>query len=376
MAKKILFVTTIVRTVEAFLIPHIQYFISKGYEVGIATNTENKNLAHLEKLGIEIHHVPFSRTVLNKDNLISFKMLKNIIKQYQILHLHTPIASFLTRMASSKNQIVIYSVHGFHFNENGTWLSNLLYKTAEKAMGMKTKKLIVTNKDDFSVANKIVSEEKIHFVHGVGLDTKIYDDNNFSEETIQKMKLKLGLDIDRKIITHIAEFNDNKRQIDLVDACELLKEKMENFTFLLIGRGENLEMVQKIICERRLDMYMKCLGFRTDIADILSITDVGLLISIREGLPRSVMEMMAMKIPVIATNIRGNRDLIIDGENGYLISIKDPVQIAEKCNHLLNNEDLSKQFGEKGREIIQHQFSIDNVLYEMELIYKDLELEI
>lgn len=374
MTKKVLFVTTIVRTVEAFLIPHIQYFIRKGYKVGIATNTENKNLNHLEKIGVNIHHVPFSRTVIDKDNLTSFKMLKNIIKQYQILHLHTPIASFLTRMVSSKNQIVIYSVHGFHFNENGTWLSNLLYKILEKAMGLKTKKLIVTNKDDLAIAKKIVAEKKIHYVHGVGLDTKVYDDNNFSEKTKQQMKLELGLDLDRKIITHVAEFNDNKRQIDLVDACELLKEKMENFTFLLVGRGENFEMIQKIIRERRLDTYMKCLGFRTDITDILSITDVGLLISIREGLPRSVMEMMAMKIPVIATNIRGNRDLVVNGGNGYLIPIKDPSQIAKKCHLLLNNEDLSKQFGEKGREIIQHQFSIDNVLREMELIYKELEL--
>lgn len=375
MSKKVLFVTTIIRTVEAFLIPHIHYFISKGYEVGIATNTENQRLTNLEKIGVNIHHIPFSRKLINKDNLTSYKMLKSIIKQYPVLHLHTPIASFLTRMASSKEQIVIYSVHGFHFNENGTWLSNYLYKLAEKTMGLKTEKLIVTNKEDLSAAKSIVSEKKIHYVHGVGLDINLYDDNHFSVKAKQQIKTELGLDLNSKIITHIAEFNENKRQIDLVNACELLKEKMENFTFLLVGNGENFDRIKRIIHDRNLDKYIKCLGFRTDISTILSITDIGLLVSIREGLPRSVMEMMAMEKPVIGTDIRGNRDLIVNGENGYLIPIKDPVQIAEKCYLLLNNVDLMKQFGEKGRELIQHQFSIANVLQEMELIYQELQLK-
>ena len=372
--ENVLFVTTVIRTIEAFLIPHIQYFISKGYKVGIATNTENKNLDHLERMGVNIHHVPFSRTLINKGNLTSYKMLKSIIKDYHILHLHTPIASFLSRMASSKDHVVIYSVHGFHFNENGMWVTNILYKMAEKIAGLKTQKLIVTNKDDLSSAKKIVPEKKIHYVPGVGLDTRIYDANHFSAEEKLQTKINLGVDPNKKIITHIAEFNHNKRQIDLVNACEILKEKMENFTILFVGNGENFDVVQRNIRERKLDGYIKCLGFRTDIPNILSITDVGLLISVREGLPRSIMEMMAMKIPMIATNIRGNRDLIVNEENGYLIPIKDPQEIAEKCFLLLTDEALSKKIGENGRRKIEQQFSIDHVINEMELIYQELDL--
>ncbi len=311
---------------------------------------------------------------MNKDNLNSYKMLKSIIKDYHILHLHTPIASFLSRMASSKDHVVIYSVHGFHFNENGMWVTNILYKMAEKIAGLKTQKLIVTNKDDLSAAKKIVPEKKIHYVPGVGLDTRIYDANHFSVEEKLQTKINLGVDPNKKIITHIAEFNHNKRQIDLVNACEILKEKMENFTILFVGNGENFDVVQRNIRERKLDGYIKCLGFRTDIPNILSITDVGLLISVREGLPRSIMEMMAMKIPMIATNIRGNRDLIVNEENGYLIPIKDPQEIAEKCFLLLTDEALSKKIGENGRRKIEQQFSIDHVINEMELIYQELDL--
>ncbi|MDI3312307.1 MAG: glycosyltransferase family 4 protein [Thermoanaerobacterium sp.] len=372
MNKKVLFVTTVIRTVEAFLIPHIRYFLNKDYEVGVAANTQDSNLENLKELGAAIHHVPFSRVLIDKGNLISYKVIKRIIKHYHILHLHTPIASFITRMASSNHHDVIYTVHGFHFNENEMWLKNFLFLTAEKIAGLKTNKLIVTNTDDIAVAQKIVSTRKIHYVHGVGLDTHNYDPAYFSEKEKQDYKLELGLNSNIKVITHIAEFNNNKRQMDIVDACDILKDKIQNFVVFLIGNGENLDAVQKYIQDRHLDTYIKCLGFRVDIPRILSITDIGLLVSIREGLPRSVMEMMAMKVPVIATNIRGNRDLIVNGENGYLVPIKDPLQIAEKCFILLTDEGLAKQFGELGRKKIESRFSIEEVLQQMELIYKDL----
>ena len=212
-------------------------------------------------------------------------------------------------------------------------------------------------------------------MNGVGLDTSIYQSNQFTEQENQEIKLELGLESDEKVITHIAEFNENKRQIDVVHACELLiEQKTKKFTILLIGTGENMGKIQKHINDRNLQGYIKCLGLRRDIPRILSITDIGLLVSIREGLPRSLMEMMSMKIPVVATNIRGNRDLIENGINGYLVSIKDPSQIAEKCLTLLTNENLSKQFGEKGREKIEKQFSIEKVLQQMEVVYQEMGL--
>ena len=377
MKKKVLFVTTISNTIESFFIPHIHYFLSKGFEVGVATNIEDNNLESLAKLGVAIHHVPFSRKLIDKANLSAYKILKGIIKKYHILHLHTPISSFITRIGSSKNHKVIYTAHGFHFNEHGMWLTNFLFFSAERLAGLKTNKLIVINTDDLVAAKNIVSKKKLHHVNGVGLDISIYQTDKFSEEEKQKVKLELGLEPDEKVITHIAEFNDNKRQIDVVNVCELLKEqKTQKFTILLIGTGENMDKIQKHINDRNLERYIKCLGLRRDVPRILSITDIGLLVSLREGLPRSIMEMMAMKIPVIATNIRGNRDLIEHGVNGFLVPIKDVSQITEKCLYLLNNETISMQFGERGREKIENQFSIEKILHQLEVIYKEMDLDL
>lgn len=370
--KSILFVTTISRTVEAFLFPHIDYFVKKGFRVGVASNMDVHHLHSLEKIGVTLHHVPFSRSVLNKGNLASYKIIQSVLPQYQLLHVHTPIASFITRMASSKHHDVIYMAHGFHFNENSSCLTNLIYRLCEAIAGFKTTKLVVTNTEDLAAAQKIITKKKIHYVHGVGLNVNEYDKQHFSAEDLLRMKASLGIEMNRKVITHVAEFNENKRQIDIVNACVLLKQRMDNFTIVLIGQGDHFDRIQQQIRDRQLDKYMMCLGFRKDVPDILSMTDIGLLISIREGLPRSIMEMMAMKIPVIATDIRGNRDLVFNGETGYLVPIKDPEQIADKCFYLLNDDNKIKTFGENARKVVEDQFSIEKVLHEMELIYKEL----
>ncbi|MBP0724474.1 glycosyltransferase family 4 protein [Bacillus sp. RG28] len=354
--------------------PHIRYFLNKGYDVGVAANTENSDVSRIEEFGVTIHHVPFSRKLFDKGNLKSYKIMKNIMKDYHILHLHTPISSFITRLASSKSHKVIYNVHGFHFNENGKWTTNQLYLATEKIAALKSDKIIITNLDDLKIAYKIASEKKICYVNGVGLDTNLYNIEKFLSQDKQTIKLELGLDQNKKILTHIAEFNDNKRQIDIVNACELLKEKTQDFIILLVGTGENFEGIQRYIQEKHLDKFIKCLGFRKDIPRILSVTDIGLLVSIREGLPRSIMEMMAMKVPVVATNIRGNRDLVTNGENGFLIPIKNREEIAKKCFVLMSNEDLSNQYGEVGRQIIEDYFSIETVLQQMEKVYRELDI--
>ena len=189
------------------------------------------------------------------------------------------------------------------------------FSQRKNSAGLKTDKLIVIDDDDLVAARDIVPKKKLHHVNGVGLDIRTYQAGNFQNRKKQEIKLELGLEPSEKVITHIAEFTDNKRQIDVVNACELLKEQTtQKFTILLIGTGENRDKIQKDIKDRNLEGYIKCLGLRRDIPRILSITDIGLLVSIREGLPRSIMEMMATKVPVIATNIRGNRIFLLKME--------------------------------------------------------------
>lgn len=373
MSKKILFTSTILQTVDAFLIPHLQFFLEKGFEVGVATNTESKDVSHLEIMGVHIHPVSYSRSPLHFRNIRAFFQIRKHLKHYDILHTHTPISSFLSRIASSKHHTTIYMSHGLHFNEHGNWLTNRLFKWAEKLAGWKTTRLIVTNTEDITQAESLVPKEKVRYVHGVGVDPTHYLKSSVSESRKARIKRSLGIEKNYPVLLHIAEFNANKRQVDSVLAVCELRKSYPDVMLLLIGKGENELAIHTLIEEKNVSESVKCLGFRKDIPQLLSICDIGLLLSLREGLPRSVMEMMCMKVPVVATDIRGNRDLIEHGSSGYLVPVKAPLQVAKSCRKLLERQD-SSNFGHKGLQRIYDHFSLEHVLKELDAIYLELDL--
>ncbi|PEB56281.1 glycosyltransferase family 1 protein [Bacillus pseudomycoides] len=372
--KTALIVTTVSSTISAFLIPSIKLLISKGYKVEIATNIQNENFVKVLGDEIVVHHVSFSRSVKSFENVKAYFQIKKLLRKntYSFIHTHTPIASLLTRLVSKYK--VVYTAHGFHFNENGSSVSNLVYKIAEKIGAKKTDRLIVINKDDYEASKQIISPDKVRFIKGIGVDMKEYDPEIIDYMTKMELKKELGISESTKIITHIAEFNDNKRHIDIVHAAEKLREIYGNdFVILLLGRGPNVDFICNKIRELNLDYNVQYLGYRKDINRILSITDVGSLVSLREGLPRSVLEMMSMQVPVVVTNIRGNRDLIQDGYNGFLVDVRAPEQIANRCYEILTNSELAEKFRINSYEKIIEGYSLERVLEELEKVYQELE---
>ncbi|MRD36055.1 glycosyltransferase [Bacillus thuringiensis] len=374
--KKALVVTTVSSTIKAFLIPQISLLRSKGYKVEIATHVMG-DLSEFQKhiQNTVVHNVPFNRNAKSLENVYAYKMIKKIIRntEYDLIHVHTPIAAFLTRLASTNRNTVVYTAHGFHFNENGSSISNFIYKTMEKIAATKTDKLVVINKDDYEIGKSIIDSSKLQYIKGVGVDMNEYNEDIIDDKEKIAFKRELGINRDTKVITHIAEVNSNKRQIDTVLAAEKLREMYgDNFVVLLAGRGPLHESIKEKIQELGLEKHVKCLGFRNDINKILSITDIGMLISLREGLPKSVMEMMAMKIPVLLTNIRGNRDLVKHNENGILVDIKNPNQIAEGWHKILTDSILANQFKEKSYNKILNEYSLEKVLYDLGRLYDEL----
>ncbi|GAX89386.1 glycosyltransferase family 4 protein [Effusibacillus lacus] len=374
--KKVLIVTTIQNTIKAFLIPHIKRLMEQEYRVEVATNITDLQYLQEEINQAEFHHIPFSRKIYDISNVVAFGKIRKLLveNKYDAIHAHTPIASFLTRFAAPRDCKVLYTAHGFHVNENAGFLSNRLFFIAEKLAGLKTDGLIVINQEDRLTAAKLVPEEKIFFVKGVGVDTEKYSPSRFSDEDKVLFKRALNLPPEKKVITQIAEFNENKRQIDLVKACERIKEKYQDFVVLLIGSGPNFPLVRNEVAKRNLDSHIRLLGYRSDIDRLLSITDIGVLVSLREGLPRSVMEMMAMKIPVVLTDIRGNRDLVRHGVNGYLVPIKNPAQLADYCMKLLLEDEIRQSFGDRSREIIEDEYALEKILTKMDTVYQKLVL--
>ena len=367
--KKILYITTVSRTINAFLVPHIQMLRNQGHIVDCACSIDKPVDEALIKDGVRVFDIPFSRNPLHPGNAKAFKKLVQIQKEnnYDIVHVHTPVASVYGRLlkAKFKNLKTIYTVHGFHFLTGAPILNWAIYYPIERIMAKFTDTIITMNSEDFERAKKF-KIPNTYKVNGVGVDLDKYNLDNFDRDEIRK---NLNLNVDDFVILMIAEVNKNKNHKQMIDAIEILKNKgMDNIKVLCAGDGVIFDEVKQYIEDKNLQENIHMLGFRTDINELISACDIGVLMSYREGLPRNIMELMACKKPVIGTNIRGIRDLVQDGVNGYLVQVGDSEGTADSIKKIYMNKQLLDDMSNNAYESIQI-YSVDEVVNQLQVIY-------
>jgi glycosyltransferase EpsD len=369
---KILFVTTISNTVNAFLIPYIKLLVENGHQVDVAFNVVQDVSSELINLGCKIHYIGFQRTPLKTSNYTAYKQIKNIIldEGYELVHTHTPIASFLTRLACRKNSKskILYTAHGLHYYKGAPLLSWLIYYPIEKLTAKFTDGIITINEEDYvSVRNmKCNKTDSIYKVNGIGIDL-----NKFYPQTaIEKYAFReqYGYKKNDFILMYTAELNHNKHQDLLINAVNLLKHNIPNIKLLLAGEGPLLNKYQDHVNKLGLSDSIDFLGYRSDIPNLLKLSDVAVSASRREGLPVNIMEAMATGLPLVVSNCRGNRDLVINGQNGYVVGIDDTKSFAESIEKLYNSEELRREFGNRGIHLV-NRYSLENVIIEMKTIY-------
>ena len=367
--KKILYITTVSRTINAFLVPHIEMLLDKGYVVDCACSIDKQVDQSLVDKGCNIFDIPFTRNPLHPSNMKAFKKLVEIQKenQYDIVHVHTPVAGVYGRLLKLKfpKLKTIYTAHGFHFCKGAPLLNWLIYYPIERIMAKFTDTIITMNSEDFERA-KTFKIKNTYKVNGVGVDLDKYNLDNFDRNEIRK---KLNLKEDDFVILMIAEVNKNKNHKQMIDAIEILKNKgIDNIKVLCAGDGVIFDEIKQYIEGKNLQENIHMLGFRTDINELIVSCDIGILMSYREGLPRNIMELMACKKPVIGTNIRGIRDLVQPDINGYIVEVSDLEDTAKKIERLYKNKELLNKVSNNSYKSIQ-KFSINNVVNQLQEIY-------
>lgn len=346
--KKVLFTATVDSHILHFHIPYLKLFKDNGYEVHVATNG-NEEIPYCDVK----HVVSFERSPFKINNLKAIKQLKKIIdeEKFDIIHCHTPMGSVVTRIAAMKARKngtrVIYTAHGFHFFKGAPILNWIIFYPVEKLLSYKTDCLITINEEDYNLAKKKFKTKYIELVNGVGVDESKF---NFEMSEKEKIELRksLGFKKDDFVIIQVGELNKNKNQIMTIKAIQKLKEENQEIKLLLVGKGKLKEWYAKKIKEYHLENNVFLLGYRNDIYKLLKISNCLISTSKREGLPVNLIEAMISNIPIIATNCRGNKDLIENGVNGYLISenanleeIKQKIKII-KMNGLKVKNDTKK----------------------------------
>ncbi|MGL5943955.1 MAG: glycosyltransferase family 4 protein [Waterburya sp.] len=367
MTRKILIATTIPETIGDFLLPFIRYFRNLGWHVdGMALNITNNSDCVTEF--DDVWDVQWSRNPLDFSNLIvAVPRIQEIIVQgnYDLVHVHTPVAAFVTRYAINKLKIkrkpkVIYTVHGFHFHKQGNFLSNFIFLTLEKLAGSWTDYLITINCEDEVAAKKyrLLPAERIFYTPGIGLDLKEYDFNQVSESEIIAIRQELGLNPKDVLLLSIAEFTPNKRHRDQLLALKKLNRTEVHLA--LAGNGQIRSEIEKLTAKLGLQKQVHFLGFRHDIPTLICASVAILLTSQREGLPRSIMEAFCAATPVIGTRIRGIQDLLTDN-CGLLVEVGDTDALAQAMAEIIDNPQQTAQMGQNGYQKITN-YSVDKII--------------
>ena len=367
---KVLFVATVVREhINVFHVPFLKLFKDNGWETAVAARNdyfENPEACVIPYCD-QYFDILFERSPLNPRNIVAYRKLRELIKRehYDIIHCHTPVGGMLARLAASsarKNGTrVIYTAHGFHFYDGAPLKNWLLYYPVEKFLSRYTDTLITINQQDYQRAKKFKAKE-VRLVSGVGIDRNIF---SCGESRID-ISHEFGIPENTFIISTVGELIKRKNYPTLLSIMEELKEK--NVVCLICGRGVMQKDLEQYVEQHNMREFVKFLGFRNDVSRILKGSDVFVFTSFQEGLPVAVMEAMGCGKPIIASNIRGNADLVSDGVNGFLLSPTDVDGYVQKINYLIDNPSVIHDMGEKSSEMVQ-PFVIENVLQEMKAIY-------
>lgn len=372
---KILYVTTISNTVNAFLIPHIKFLLDEGNEVGLAFNKVQDVNPDLIKMGCKVHQVEFQRSPLKKENLFAYKKIKKIIVEegYELIHVHTPVASFLTRLAcrNIKNLKVLYTAHGFHFFKGAPLKNWAIYCPLEAIAAKWTDGLITINDEDYKFAAKLKLRKggSVYKIHGVGLDFE-----RFSPQTTEnknELRKEYGYQMKDFILMIVGELRYIKHQDLLIETVNKLKQKIPDIKLLLVGGGNLLNEYKNLANSLGVEKNVEFLGFRNDVYHLMKMSDIAISSSRREGLPVNVMEAMATGLPLVVTDCRGNRDLVERGKNGFIVGVDDIEACVLAIEKLYHSIDLRREFGTMNKEMIQ-LYSKDYVIGELKEIYSNL----
>lgn len=364
---RVLYVSTISNTINAFMIPHIKMLFEQGHHVDIACNMEREIDKGLVKLGCRVHDISFSRSPLNKNNIKAYRDLKKLVidGKYDLVHTHTPVASAITRLVCKniKGAKVFYTAHGFHFYTGAPIKNWLIYYPLEKWLSKYTDTLITINKEDYERAKNDFKAKRVEYIPGVGLDI-----DKFTNVVVDKAgkRQELGLPEDAFVILSVGELNKNKNHEVVIRAIAKLNNP--NIHYVICGKGSLESYLKKLSTELGIRENLHLLGYREDIPEIFKISDVFVFPSFREGLPVSVMEAMASGLPVICSEIRGNTDLI-DTMGGGLFNPHSVDSCKKSILEISKNNwiKMSKYNIEKIKS-----FSDDAIKKKISMLYKEV----
>ena len=369
---RVLLTATVQSHICQFHKPLVEVLHAHNCEVHVAARN---NLAEKNGLKLDfvekVFDIPFSRSPKSADNLKAERLLKKIINegQYDVIHCNTPMGGIITRIAAKqarKNGArLIYTAHGFHFYEGAPKKNWMVFYPIEKYFSRKNDTLITITKEDYRLAKEKFHCQVAH-IHGVGVDEKRYFPVDEAEK--RRLRQQMGYGEHQKLLLCVGELLPNKNQKMAIRAMKYIKKKYHDAILFIAGNGPEKDNLEAEIKACGVENNVKMLGYCTHLQDYQHIVDVLVSCSYREGLPLNIVEAMLSGTPVVASINRGHKELIEDGETGFLVSANDDKAMADRALKLLDDEAYAKEVSDSAYRYAM-DYSFTAVKKELEAIY-------
>jgi N,N'-diacetylbacillosaminyl-diphospho-undecaprenol alpha-1,3-N-acetylgalactosaminyltransferase len=232
--------------------------------------------------------------------------------------------------------------------------------------------VVFVNSDDpqYLQEKKVITTDKITIIKSVGIDTRVFDPDRINDDEIVLLKNALGVE-DKIIVLMVARAIWHKGIREFYEAAAL-SSKNKNVQFILVGDIDegNPSSADKHYLNSGDVIW---LGHRDDVLLLTAMSDIYVLPSYREGVPRTLLEAASMAKPIITTDTVGCREVVCEGKNGYIVPVKDAESLTKKIEYLVEHSDKRKIMGENGRIRAIEEFDIQNVVKQYIELYHKFE---
>ena len=341
---KVIEVTNVDFSLRHFLLPLMRGLRARGHEV-IGVSAEGPLLAVARGEGFRVEGLPLARNVSPLAQWRAFWALVALFRRERpdLVHAHMPISGFLARVAARVAGVprVAYTCHGFLFNQRGRWTRRATAFAMEWIGGRLTDVYLTVSREEAGDARRLwISRRSVAIGNG-------RDPSRFHPDPAARARLRaeLGVAEGRVVVTAMSRLVRHKGYPELLAAMETVDAELWVIGERLASdHGEDMEPYFA-----RSGAAVRRLGMRDDVPQLLAASDIFTLPSHFEGLPMSIIEAMLCGLPVVATDIRGSREQVVDGETGFLVAAGTVEPLAAALRRLVADPSLRQRLGEAGR---------------------------
>lgn len=359
---KILEITNVDFALRQFLLPLMRELRDAGHDVQGAC-AEGAHLEPVRSEGFTVHGVPMARSFSPLAQYRAFIALIRLIRQEKpdLVHGHMPISGLLARFAARLCgvRIVAYTCHGFLFNQPGSWRRRMLSLILEWTAGRLTDLYMTVSREEARDARRLHLHRNPIAI-GNGRDPDRYHPDLTIRARVRK---DLGVSEERPVVIVVSRLVRHKGHPELLRAME----DVPGAELWVVGErlpsDHGADLTEAF--ERARECFgprLRMLGYREDVADLLKAADVFALPSHFEGLPMSVIEAMLTGLPVVATDVRGPREQVLDGKTGFLVPPGLSLPLARALRALTQDAVLRREMGAAGRQVACEEYDERHIL--------------